>query len=47
MEISWNFVSPEKWEPCKWLYKGDSVVVNVLLTKGSERPKLFLGVNVT
>ena len=37
MEISWNFVSPEKWEPCFKVYIfhhwfGFACVVNLLQT---------------
>ena len=33
MEISWNFVSPEKWEPCKTqlsLQRGFSIQMKML-----------------
>ena len=34
MEISWNFVSPEKWEPCKITLK--SYVKNNLKIPGEK-----------
>ena len=35
MEISWNFVSPEKWEPCLNMIEQKTNLINVILAMTS------------